>query len=305
MNHPHQKAAIATKVGLLISITAAIAFGLYPAAAKAAYRSGANFSFVIILTTFARALALLIFCGLTNKTVFPPAQMRKPALIGGFWQSVSVFGIIGSLAYVPAPVTIIIMFTHTVMLLFYMAYKGEQLLDRFVILTTLAALLGVSLVVDLWDNSNNLNFIGLALALLAAIATTIRLYVFGKEVLTQNPAVVGAQVFSVAAVCSLALCLIDLPIPPQDSQGFIWLLACCASLIIGTFGMFYGIALLGSFQWSLMAKLEPVFTALFAFLILGETLKLPQYLGMLLVLFSLVTYQYISQRRKASSASHV
>jgi drug/metabolite transporter (DMT)-like permease len=56
--------------------------------------------------------------------------------------------------------------------------------------------------------------------------------------------------------------------------------------------MFYGIALVGAFQFSLMVKLEPVFTALFSWVVLSEVLNFSQYFGMLLVVGSLIAYQY-------------
>ena len=58
--------------------------------------------------------------------------------------------------------------------------------------------------------------------------------------------------------------------------------------------MFYAISLLGSFDYSLLSKIEPVFTALFSFLLLGEILKPLQYLGMVIVLGSLAMYQIVS-----------
>ena len=293
-----QTAQRKTQIGLLISIGAAISFGLYPAAAKAAYAGGANPTTVIIITTFARAVALVVFCLAFGKPILPGRDHLKAVLTGGLCQALSIFGIIASLAYLPAPVTIILMFTHTLMLMLFMGYRGELQLNRSVVFMTVIALLGVSFVVDVWEHTENLNILGISLALLAAVATASRLYVFGKEVLLQHPIVVGAQIFSVASATTLLLCFFSAPTLPQTTLGFWWIAACSASLVVGTFGMFYGIALLGTFQWSLMAKLEPVFTAIFALIIVQEVLSLQQYFGIALVLFSLIGYQLLTQRSK-------
>ena len=285
-----------TRIGLAISVFAAISFGLYPAAAKAAYVNGANVVAVIIATTFARAISLLVYCLLTGKPIVPEAKYLRNSLTGGFCQALSIFGIIGSLNYIPAAVTIILMFTHTIMLMLFMGYRKELVLNSRMIISTLSALFGVSLVVNLWGGSYQLNPIGIGLAIVAAFATASRLYLFGKEVLLQHPIVVGSQVFSTAAFCTLLFCFYQLPVFPAHAIGYWWIGVCAFSLVIGTFGMFYGIALLGSFQWSLMAKLEPVFTALFAFLVLEETLAPQQYFGIFLVIASLVSYQYVAKR---------
>jgi drug/metabolite transporter (DMT)-like permease len=55
--------------------------------------------------------------------------------------------------------------------------------------------------------------------------------------------------------------------------------------------MLYGVSFIGAFRWSLFARSEPLFTSLFAALILGETLASSQYAGMLVVIGSLVLYQ--------------
>lgn len=290
-----------TKKGVLVTLAAAVAFGLYPPAAKMAYADGANVNFVIVVTTFARACALVVFCVLSGKSLLPNPSAWKLIVSGGFFQSVSIFGIIGSLAYLPGPVTIIIIFTHTIMLLFYMAYRGEIQLTRVTVAATLCALFGVSLVVDVWHNFFNLSAIGLSLAFMAAVATMSRLYVFGKQVLEQPPAVVGAQIFSVAFVFSLFLFLFQVPIGPGSLTGFVWVAVCCLSLVLGTFGMFYGISFIGSFRFSLMVKLEPVFTAIFSIILINEILNSYQYIGMALVVVSLVAYQYFEARSKARS----
>lgn len=62
--------------------------------------------------------------------------------------------------------------------------------------------------------------------------------------------------------------------------------------------MFYAIAILGAFQWSLITKLEPISTALYAYLVLGELLRPSQYAGMGLVLVSLGLYQLWASREK-------
>jgi drug/metabolite transporter (DMT)-like permease len=282
--------------GLLIGLFAALTFGLYPAAAKAAYAQGANAVFVVIFTTFARALALVVFCLLTGKKLRPNAKQRSAALSGGACQALSVFGIIGSLVFLPAAVTITLMFTHTLMLMAFMVQRGELPFTVPILLSAVLSLLGVSFVVDVWQSSAALDVRGVALAFLAALATALRLYLFGKEVLQNHPAVVGAQIFSVASLCTLLLCLFENPVAPTGGLGFLWLTLCALALVLGTFAMFYGIALLGSFQWSLMAKLEPLFTALFAFLVMGESLHFSQYFGMLLLLGSLAFYQFYARR---------
>jgi drug/metabolite transporter (DMT)-like permease len=86
----------------------------------------------------------------------------------------------------------------------------------------------------------------------------------------------------------------QLPVTPM---GFTWLAVASGSLSLATFAMFYGVSLLGAFRYSLFAKMEPVFTSLFSVWFLGEILKPQQYIGIGIVIGSLVLYQTYEHRR--------
>ena len=288
--------------GIIIAIISAAIFGLYPPTAKLAYADGANATFMILATTFCRAISLSIYCLVKGQRILPTAGKFGSVFKGGFFQALSIFGIIASLVFLPGPVMIIIMFSHTIMLLFYLAYKREILLTPVTVCSTLCALLGLSFVLDVWSQDSNLSLIGIALAFTAAVATMSRLYIFGKLTLELPPAVVGAQTFTMAFIFTLLLMFFEMPMAPETSEGFFWAFICCASLSTATFGMFFGIALLGSFRWSLFVKCEPIFTAIFSVILLHEVLQLSQYFGMLLVLISLVSYQLLENRNKTVPA---
>lgn len=283
---------------VLVPILAALGFGSYPAAAKAAYADGANAVCVILVTTVARAAALALFCFVTGRTWVPRGKEWRSALTGGFFQALSILGILASLTYLPAAVSIIIVFTHTIMLLLYTALRGEQRLTWLAVLSTLGALVGISFVVDVWSTKGSLPLMGLALAFSAAVATMSRIYVFGKQVQSDHPAVVGARVFTMSSLFVPVVLFYSPPVLPASSAGYFALGLCSASLVAGTFGMFYGIALIGAFRYSLLVKVEPIVTAIMAYVMLGEVLSSTQYAGIVIVLVSLVTYQALDSRTR-------
>lgn len=288
--------------GMFIAVISAVIFGLYHPAAKLAYADGANATFMILATTFCRAISLCIYCLIKGQPILPAAGKFGSVFTGGFFQALSIFGIIASLVFLPGPVMIIIIFSHTIMLLFYLAYRREIQLTPITVCSTLSALLGLSFVLDVWSQDSNLSLIGILLAFTGAVATMSRLYIFGKLTLELPPAVVGAQTFTMAFIFTLLIVFFEKPVAPETSEGFLWSLICCASLSTGTFGMFFGISLLGSFRWSLFTKCEPIFTALFSVILLHEVLQFSQYFGMLLVLLSLVSYQVLENRTKTVPA---
>lgn len=286
------------KLGILVSIVSCALLGIYPAASQAAYTDGANAVFVLLATTFIRLAMLTGLCFFLRLRLFENWQHTKAAIYGGFWQAVAGIGIMTSLLYIPGPVMIIVILSHTLMLLFFMAWRREIQLNALVLLSTVTALFGLTFVVDIWNTQPVSNWIGIALAFMVAIAAVNRLYVYGVQMKTRNPAVVGAESFVFAMLFVLPILLWQMPQLPVGGEGWGWTLLSGLSLSLGGgYGMFYGIALLGSFRWSLFAKMEPIFSSLFSVLILGQYLKTSQYAGILLVIGSLVVYQLISSRK--------
>ncbi len=291
------------KLGILVSIASCAILGIYPAASQAAYADGANATFVLFLTTFIRMLMLSAPCFLKRRVLFENKKNVKAALMGGFWQAVAGIGIMTSLLFIPGPVMLIIILSHALMLLFFMAWRGEIELDKATVLSTISALIGLTFVVDLWYAQPVSNWIGIGLAFMVAIAAVNRIYVYGQQMKTRNPMVVGAESFVFTMIFVLPVALWQGPQIPMTWAGWGWSVLSGLSLSIGGgYGMFYGIALLGSFRWSLFAKTEPIFTSLFAVLFLGQYLKWSQYGGILLVIVSLVVYQVLNQRRMKKKA---
>jgi drug/metabolite transporter (DMT)-like permease len=290
------------KIGILLAVICAIAYGAYPAFSRSVYLGGGNAAFLIMATTFARALGLVLFCFFSRKPIFQTRVDIKEACVGGFFQAITIIGVFAALKYMPGPIVTIIVFTHTLMLLFFLAWRGEIKLNLLMIATTVAALTGLCMVLTIW-HPRELSVIGIGLAFVSAVAITGRSYVYGKLTKTRNPAVVGAEAFLVAALIVLFLPLFSEPHLPSSIMGYVWASLCCLAFVVGTFGTFYGIAILGSFEFSLLCKLEPVFTALFSATLVREILSWPQYVGMLVVLVSLAAYQYGTVRLQRGIAA--
>ncbi|MGE4350622.1 MAG: DMT family transporter [Bdellovibrionales bacterium] len=286
------------KVGIFLAVIASAIFGFYPPASRAAYADGANATFVLFFTTIARALMLSGFCWATGKPLFTSRENTKQSLIGGFWQGVSATGILTALVYLQGPIVLTILYTATIMLLFFMVWKGEMQFKPYILASTLLVFAGLTYVLDLWSQTPAVNWIGVGLSLVAAFAAMNRMYVYGSQMKYRNPAVVGAESFIVASFCVLPVALWQMPVPPHSLAGWGWTSLSALSLGIGILIMFYGIAMLGAFKWSLFIKIEPVFTSIFSVLFLGEYMKPTQYLGVAVVVGGLATYQVLSHLEK-------
>lgn len=284
-----------------MAVVSAALFGLYPNASRAAYADGASVVFVMLVFVFMRAFLLSSFSLIKGRVLFVTKSDKRDALVTGFWQALTMIGMYFGFFYIEAPVVVIILFSHTLMLLFFMAWKGEIKLNKAILASTVFAFIGLAFVIDLWSVQSASNWIGIGFSFLAAVSTVSRLYVFDRQTKTRNPGVVGAECLILTFILLLPMIFLQSPIPPQTLAGWGWVLGGGLCIGLGTFGMFYGIALMGSFKWSLFLKMEPIFTTLFSAILIHEYLKPSQYLGIALVLVSLVAYQVHDAKVKAAS----
>ena len=159
-------------LGLLIVLGASASYGLSPTASRAVYADGGNATLVALTMMWVRALALMFFSLGIGKKLFVTRQDLKESFVGGFFQTISIFGFIFALVYLPSPVVSIILHSYTLLLLFFMGWRGEIKLNFVTIVVTLATLGGLILVIDPFHTQSAVRLIGAAMAFTAALAKT-------------------------------------------------------------------------------------------------------------------------------------
>jgi drug/metabolite transporter, DME family len=291
----------AQRLGILFALISASLMGLLPPASRAVYAEGGNAVSVMLANTIGRGLAMAVFCLVERRSMFTTRENIRQGLIGGLFQAIAIIGVYKATEHLPGPIVIIIVFTNTLMLLFFMAWRGDIKLDGVTILTTILALCGLSLVVGFWHQSSGSHVIGILFAFSAALATVMRLYVYGRQTKERHPIVVGAETFVPAAIFLLPFMLVQTPTLPITAIGYGYLFLGSVASVIGAFAMFYSISLLGAFRYSLFMKTEPIFTSLFSILLIHEILTPQQYIGMAIVVGSLAFYQISDHRRSRTS----
>ena len=283
--------------GVSACVFCALIFGFFPPAARVAYADGANITMVVLFTTFCRMVGLYGYTLVKKDKIFTHFNVYKPSIIAGLFQALSVIGILGGSYFMPGAVVIVIMFTYSLMLLLFNAWKGQIKLNLINVTATVMALVGLAFVLDIFSDGLKYAPAGIALALLAAVCTFARTYIYGKASQVRSAISVGAESFIIATIALLPMMLWEFPALAQSTWGMLMLLACAMALTIGSFGMFWGIATLGAYRFSMIMKLEPVFTTIFGIVLVGDILSGDQYLGIIIVLFSLIGLQIFDRQK--------
>jgi drug/metabolite transporter (DMT)-like permease len=211
------------QIGIALAILAAVLFGVFPAGVRAVYADGGNVVFVMIATIWSRATGLTLYCLIKRKPMFNTAEDRRQALIGGVCQAFSSSATMTALTFMSGPLVIMVLFTHTLMLLMLLVWKGDIKFDASILGTTVAALIGLSIVLDIWHTQPPNNLWGIGCAFAAAMAIVVRMYVYGRQTRERNPAVVGAENFLVAAILTLVVLFFKAPQLPHSPESYAWL----------------------------------------------------------------------------------
>jgi drug/metabolite transporter (DMT)-like permease len=284
--------------GIFLAVSGSLLFALTPAAAGAVYQQGANAVFVIMMTCLMRAGFLTAFCHIQKISMFETKSQTKLTALAGLIQFTSVSCMLGSMMYISGSISTVILFTFPFLLYLWSLLRGQEVFLWSIFVALILGFVGLVLAVGGIDpNHHRLSGLGIGMACVAAIATTARFYIFGREMETRHPIAVGAETFCIVSLLLPLLLVLDRPEMPHTLSGWGFALALGLSASFASFVMFYGISKIGSFQYAFFSKLEPIFAALLSFLILHEILKPSQYLGMILVVVSLIFYHVIKSKK--------
>lgn len=284
--------------GILITLLAALLFGMFPSCARLFYADGGNQITFIIVTTFSRMFFLVSAAVLQGGKFFPSRSDTKEALKGGLCQALSATGVLTAMLYLPGAVVMCILFTHTLMLLLLYVIKKEIPLTFHILICTCAALLSLTVILDVWNTETHFSLIGFTFAFGAAAVTVFRMYVYQQQTKKREPMIVGAENFIFSLLFTLLLLMYESPVMPEHSMSYVYLLIASVSMGIGTICMFYGISLLGSFKFSLLVKIEPLFTLIYGVILAKEYLKFSQTLGVVGLVASLMAFQWFEMNKK-------
>ncbi len=283
--------------GILAVLCAALVYGFYPASTRGAYMDGANVVFMILLTSFFRSFSIAALTCFQKQPLFATKDDFKLSIINGVFQVLSIFGILGGMAFISGPMVMTIMFSYVMLLYLFTVFRGEDSLSLPMVFIIATALAGLALVVDLKNNLHIESLLGIGLAFMAALSNVIRIYMLGKIMKTRNAYVVGAEMTLIAFILCGGLLFFKAPIAPETLTGLSWALLAAISLSIGNFCMYYALSRITSFEFSFFIKLELVFGAIISALLVNDILNLSQYLGIALVIGSLMIFQTIRKEK--------
>ena len=274
----------------------ALAIGLMPSAAKIAYQEGANPLAAIVLRS------LIGFLGIGLYMVIRQQKFRIgwPAIrfssLTGITQAFNSLGIMGSIAYIDINVAALIIFCFPFWVAIYNHFSGTSKLTPAIFSCFAVALIGLGLALGL--EIGNLSIPGLSLALLGMFSMAVMIIIVAHSATKIGPVTANFFMtgwtflyFLLIALIAPALELLEPASFPVTSKGWIAILGTGASFSLGYVLFFLGAAIIGTTRASILSISEPIMIILVAIVLVGEWLTPVQWLGVVIVVGSLLVLE--------------
>jgi drug/metabolite transporter (DMT)-like permease len=285
-------------VGIILVLVSAVAFAIGPTAAKVALDNGANVLTVVTLRGVigAALLALLILLFRQSFRISRIA-LRWCILTSGL-ASLMVYGFIGSVAYIPVSVAVLIFFVHPLLVAMIDHWRGGDRLTIGKLLLALGALAGLALA--LAPTFGTLDPAGVALAALAAVTICGQILCGARA---QRYATSTQVNFYVTALSGTLFALITSAFGawslPSNTLGWTGVAGAGIGIAVGLLTYFASFRYLSAVRATMLSNVEPLLSILMATVILGQWLRPVQWIGAAIMIGAIVLFEAAGRHDKA------
>ncbi len=282
-------------VGLGAVLAAAVCISLSNIMSPVVYAAGTSVT-GLLLARFA-VFPILCFAIITlqNHSLRLPARDRAICFGAGLFYCAGHGSLIASFAFLPVGLGVLILFTFPFVTLII-----ESILDRkppkaLRVLCMLCAFAGLGLAMGV--DASIIDFRGVAFAGLASLCVSTAFVWTGRTLHGIEPTVMTFYMslsgVVLATISALLFGTFAIAVTP-----FLAALAMLGAVLTfngAMLGMFTGVRFIGAAPTAMLMNLEPVFTLVLAFVVLGETLEPLQIIGAALVIGAVAAAQRFAQ----------
>jgi drug/metabolite transporter (DMT)-like permease len=224
-------------------------------------------------------------------------------LIGGFGQALITYVSLHALDYISVGPLAFLFYTYPAWVALLAAIRRTERLTRIRIVALALALIGVSAMVGA-PSAGTLNPVGVILALSSALLYAVYLPSLGY-LQASIPAAVSTLLVVVGAAVSFVITAIasgQVYVPQGIAPWTNIVLLALVSTVVAFFALIKGLGRLGSVRTSIVATIEPFFTAILGAVILGNRLTAATAFGGVLIASAVLLIQWNSPRREPATA---
>jgi drug/metabolite transporter (DMT)-like permease len=277
------------RFGIILAGAAALTLAINDVSVPFSYARGFSPP-TVVLARFAFLLASLVILlpvvGLSYR--LPKAHMSH-ALGSGVATAIATLGLLGSFAYLPLGLAVVILYTFPILTALLECVYARRLPGMVECACLIAALAGIGIAVGFNDVA--IAPMGILLATIAALGFAVSIFWNSIKLRTADGTVVTFYI-AIAGIVTVALYLAvtgNFTVTPQSGfSAWLPLLVTCFFFTLSFLAMFKAVEFAGGAPTAMLLNLEPVFAIGLASLLLGEDLTLARVLGSTLVIGAVV-----------------
>jgi drug/metabolite transporter (DMT)-like permease len=272
--------------GAFLVVLSAAAIALVPTLARLAYDGGSDTLTVITSRSIVSAAACFLVIAVLRRPLVIRGSALCISLALGVLYAIHLYGLLGAVSYLPVNIVILVFYLHPLIVGVIAILFGREAMSWGRLAALSAAIVGLGLAVGF--SLSNLNWIGMGLALTAAILAAV-VIIGGSHAMKRSDSLGVTSYMMVSAAATLVVISLihgdlRLPITLQAWTGFGGV---SIAYTIGTVTFFAAIPLLGAVRAAMISNLEPVLGILFAMAVLDEAISALQSVGIALVICSI------------------
>lgn len=285
--------------GAILVFIGAMSYGILATIVKYANNLGIHTSVLTFMQAFVGFVLLTVLAGTVKSSVKKQKTSKiKLILYGTSFGMTSIFYYL-SIQYIPVSLGIILLMQSIWMGVVLEAVLRKKVPETIKVLGTITILLGTLLATNILFEAAAVNWKGIALGMFAAASYTISIYA-SSNVETQENSIIRSQYFVLGAVLFVAAFWNkDIVIHFVAADAFFW------GTILALFGTVIppllftqGIPLVGIGIGAIIAAVEIPVSILSAHLVLGERIGFYQWMGVVVILLSVVLVNLPKKKKR-------
>lgn len=282
--------------GIILVLLSGLFYGTNPTLSKLHFVYGGDtLSFLFVRFFLASFLLGILWLLKRPKTKPTLKQIVLCFALGAMIFAIS-FLYIAAIQFIPAGIATLLLFTFPFWIVILSFLTKEEPIDSVKMGCLVIAFLGLALTIgaefkaQAWE--------GILLGLASAFMLALNVFYGNRMTKHIEPQTLSLLMMISCALICFPVMLVDTPSFPTTFIAWSNVLASAVFFSGGLLCFFAGLPLLGPIKASLYNNIEPVFSIFLAFILLGERMTLPQYIGSALVIFGIFAVQLFNPKKQ-------
>ncbi len=284
--------------GVILIVFVAVSFAANSTLSKIAFDHGATPLSLLTSRTALAAISVFVILKIWRVPIGLPFRVRWVAIGMGGIVALYSYSLMNALLYLPVALAVLTFYLYPILTSLGSWAIGQERLTIRILVCLITAFIGLGLALDI---GGNINFVGISLAIGAAVGFTVLLLVNNNLGDGQDSRPVSFHMMSSATLLFILMDMNAGGMPlPASFEGVAAYIGSCVFFAFAMIGMFVGLAKIGAIRTSLLMNFEPVASIALGALLLDQVLEPFQLVGAGVVIAAILLAELVKNSSEAN-----